>query len=222
MTESTLLIFDIDGTLCQTKEIGDNSFIKVFEKMYKCHLNNIEWENFPNVTDAALYSDLFELNFARTPTKIEFEDFKLNYFNDLVRIIDLDPSKFKIVEGANEFLSNCMHQHLPIAIATGSWLNIALLKMEACHLIFNNIPITSSDDSYRRAEIVELVIEKSKIHYAKSFFDKIIYFGDGLWDKNCCEELGIDFIGIDIDNNYKLKTAGVKLIYPDFKNIPLC
>jgi hypothetical protein len=56
--EKTLLIFDINDTLCDTKVVGDNCFIETFEKIHQCSLQNIEWENFTNVTDTGLYEDL--------------------------------------------------------------------------------------------------------------------------------------------------------------------
>jgi phosphoglycolate phosphatase-like HAD superfamily hydrolase len=218
MTGPTLFIFDIDGTLCETKDIGDNCFIEVFEEMYLCKLGNIQWENFTNVTDTALYNDLYKLHFDIVPTETETRRFKQEYYRQLNSLARTRPQHFKMVEGAAEF---CKQSEISIAIATGSWLDVAELKMNACKLDFDNIPISSSNDDGRRTEIVKSVIKKSKQFYAVHTFSAITYFGDGLWDKQCCDELGIDFIGIDTDNNQKLQKAKAKKVYTNFLNIEI-
>jgi phosphoglycolate phosphatase-like HAD superfamily hydrolase len=219
LTEPTLYIFDIDGTLCNTKEIGDNCFIEVFEQMYHCQLKNIQWENFTHVTDAALYRDLYKFYFQIDPTVKETQLFKKEYYKQLYSLTQIKAQHFKLVKGANEFLLTCKQNNIPTAIATGSWLDIALLKMNACNLYFKNTPLGTSDDDYRRTGIVKSVIEKSKQFYTIDTYRNITYFGDGLWDFECCKQLNIDFIGIDIDNNGKLQNAGVKNVIANFSEL---
>ncbi|MDI9311177.1 MAG: HAD hydrolase-like protein [Limnohabitans sp.] len=215
MIDKTLLIFDIDGTLCNTKEISDNCFIETFKKIYNYDYQSIEWENFKNITDEALFYDLYKFHFSEKPTLSEIQNFKNQYYKQLLKLTN----KFNLVKGANELLLKCKQNNTPIAIATGSWLNIALLKMNATKLNYLNIPISSSNDSFKRTEIVKSVISKSKQFYNTKNFKNITYFGDGLWDKKCCEDLGINFIGVDIDNNQKLKLADTKTIINDFTQI---
>ena len=193
-----------------------NCFIEVFEKLYQCNLGNIEWENFTNVTDTALYNDLYKLHFQFEPTAIEIQKFKSAYYSQLLILTKTVKDKFKLVEGANEFLSMCQQKKLPVAIATGNWLDVAYLKMKTCNLNFENIPISSTDDDYRRTEIVKTVIEKAKKYYNIKTFESITYFGDGIWDKKCCADLGINFIGIDIDNTQKLQQAGAEKVCRNF------
>lgn len=216
-----LLIFDIDGTLCQTKAIGDNCFIEVFEEMHQCKLANIAWENFTNVTDTALYSDLYKMQFSFEPSKNKTQMFKIEYYKQLVNLTKTKADCFKETDGAFEFLTHCKQNNISIAIATGSWLDIALLKLNSCNMNFEEIPISSSDDDYRRTKIVKSVIEKSKKHYKTSQFTKIIYFGDGIWDYVCCQELEINFVGIDTDNTQKLKQAGAKKVVTNFRGLDL-
>jgi phosphoglycolate phosphatase-like HAD superfamily hydrolase len=217
MKKPMLLVFDIDGTLCQTKEIGDDCFVELFEKKYQCDLTGIEWENFVNVTDTALYNDLYKMQFGSDANQMEMQVFKQAYYAALLALTKTKSECFKVVEGANDFLLYCQQNDIPIAIATGSWLDIALLKMNACGLQTQTIPISSSDDDDTRTGIVTSAIEKSEKQYHIEGFEKVIYFGDGLWDLKCCQALNIPFVGIDIDDNRKLHHAGVQYIYPNFK-----
>jgi beta-phosphoglucomutase-like phosphatase (HAD superfamily) len=47
----TLLIFDIDGTLTDTKGVDDHCFMSAFQDEYAVELHNIDWANFKNITD---------------------------------------------------------------------------------------------------------------------------------------------------------------------------
>ena len=71
VTKYDLLIFDIDGTICLTKDEGDKCFTDVFEELYNVSLADINWENFPNVTDTALYDDLYNTHFNCYPDEKE-------------------------------------------------------------------------------------------------------------------------------------------------------
>lgn len=213
-----LLIFDIDGTLCDTKDVGDNCFIELFEQKYKCNLGNVEWERFPNVTDKALFYDTYQMQFGIVPTVEIIEEFKALYRQEIIKLTENQADKFRVVKGANEFLAHCKAKNLHIAIATGAWKEVAILKMQAAGLHYEHIVLASSDDDFRRTGIVNKAIKNVKNAQQCIDFEKIIYFGDGLWDLKCCQDLNIDFIGLDIDNNQKLKKAGVPFIVEHFED----
>lgn len=46
--------------------------------------------------------------------------------------------------------------------------------------------------------------------------EQIIYFGDGLWDFQTCQNLNIKFIGIDVEKNNKLQKAGAKTVFNNY------
>jgi phosphoglycolate phosphatase-like HAD superfamily hydrolase len=52
--------------------------------------------------------------------------------------------------------------------------------------------------------------------YNKPKFEKVIYFGDGLWDYECAKKLNIHFIGVDIDNNNQLKKTNAQFVTNNF------
>jgi beta-phosphoglucomutase-like phosphatase (HAD superfamily) len=123
-----LLIFDIDGTICNTKLVSDNCFIKTFETMYNCHLANIEWETFTNVTDNGLYNDLFFQYNKKLPNNIEKTKFETLYKSNLIKEFSKNTSYE--VEGTKQFISFCKNKNICISIATGNWRSISELKMK--------------------------------------------------------------------------------------------
>ena len=221
MIEKTLLIFDIDGTLLLTKEIGDQCFIDTFEQVYQCSLGNLQWEDFTNVTDSALFIDLYHMTTDKLPLRTEIYHFKKAYYNALLSLTKTHTSSFTCVEGAKEFLQYCQLKKWPTAIATGSWREIATLKISTCNLPIFDLPIATSDDSHIRTQIITSAIEKSMLQYRISHFDQIFYFGDGIWDKKSAEALGLEFIGIDTENNGSLKKSGVVKVFRNFNELDL-
>lgn len=211
-----LLVFDIDGTLCDTKTVGDNCFINTFEAMYNCNLGKIQWEYFTNVTDAALYHDLFFQIKKTKATGDEIIKFKLTYESNLKTLFA--GNLVSATPGANEFISYCKQQNFYLSIATGNWLNSALIKMDACGLNYKSISISSSDDALRREEILLSAIGKAKNRHKQSDFGRIVYFGDGRWDYECAKNLNIDFVGVDINKSGTLISTNAKHIIPNFTN----
>jgi phosphoglycolate phosphatase-like HAD superfamily hydrolase len=215
-----LLIFDIDGTLTDTKAVDDDCFISAFLDEYKIELKNIDWSNFKNVTDYGLFIDIFNSSFNRNPTEADRLNFQRRFFEYLDNQLKSNPEKFKSVNGASSFIKYCLeHTNFKIAFATGGWHYSANLKLKAADIFNVGIPISSCDILFRRQDILLEAIEKSKHHYKTQTFDKIIYFGDGVWDYKTTCELEIEFIGVDITGDKKLEKLGVENILKDFADI---
>jgi phosphoglycolate phosphatase-like HAD superfamily hydrolase len=216
----TLLIFDIDETLTDTKEVDDDCFISAFLDEYKIALKNIDWTTFTNVTDYGLFLDIYSSAFNKKPTENDRLNFQRRFFEYLDIQLKSNPEKFKSVNGASNFINYCLeHTNFKIAFATGGWQYSANLKLQAADIFNVGIPISSCDILFRRQDILLEAIEKSKYHYKTKTFDKIIYFGDGVWDYKTTSELEIEFIGVDIKDDKKLERLGVENIINDFTDI---
>ena len=214
-----LLIFDIDDTLCNSKEVGDKCFIETFETLHKCSLQNIQWENYKNVTDTGLYADLIVQYTEETDYKKSINLFCDTYKTKLFQTLKY--FQLSLVNTANTFIQKAQNQNISMAIATGNWQEIAEIKLKHCDFDYYNIPMSSSNDAFTREEIIVSVIEKSKSYYNIKHFEKIIYFGDGLWDYQCAKNLNIEFIGVDVGHNKKLLATDIKLLIADFTNTEL-
>ena len=47
---------------------------------------------------------------------------------------------------------------------------------------------------------------------------QVTYFGDGAWDYQTCAKLEIDFFGIDVAGDGRLRELGAKNVFRDFKD----
>lgn len=51
--------------------------------------------------------------------------------------------------------------------------------------------------------------------------EKVVYFGEGAWDYSISKKLGLNFIGLDFNQENKLKKLGAEHVFEDFRNFEL-
>ncbi len=212
-----LLIFDIDGTLADTKKVDDQCFIQAFETCFDIDLSQQRWELLQNVTDWGITEEIILTNWNRLPNAVEYQKMKQLLVQKLKAAKESTPSLFQEVKGASSFFNHLKAQpNYAIGIGTGAWEESALVKLDAIGIDPSDIPFSNSNYFKTRAQITQHAIEQAKEKHNTNF-EKIIYFGDGEWDFKTCKQLGIPFIGIDILNDGKLKKLGAKTVFQNFE-----
>lgn len=212
-----LIVFDIDGTLTDTIKADDFGFIQTYKDLYQIDLGEIDWGNFKYVTDLGLTNQIFQDNFKRLPTDEEINSIKTHFLGLLKKQFDEDADKCREITGAVKFFNDLREKDYPIAIATGGWQETALFKLEKIGLEINGIPFANSNHHYSRLNITQIAIDSAKEKYSKDL-ERIIYFGDGKWDLLNCQEMGIEFIGVDFHKDGKLKKLGAEIVIKDYAN----
>jgi phosphoglycolate phosphatase-like HAD superfamily hydrolase len=213
----TLVVFDIDGTLTNTKAIDDLCFIDSIRVCWNCDLRNVDWSTYIDVTDSGLARDIFKSLFNKEISSSEMLKLKHVFSSKIIAASEVNPEAFSEVKGAKDFIEELEKQDIKVAIATGGWKVTAEHKLKQLNVALTRFPYATSDDHYSRKEIIIRSIEKAKrIH--KLNFNKIVYIGDGTWDYQASCELNIDFIGIDYNRNGKLAKSGATAIFPDYSD----
>lgn len=216
---NTLIIFDIDGTLTDTKAVDDYCFIEAFKATFNIDLEGIDWASLSNITDRGIAEEIIE---RETGKPLSSEGYQLLEKDLIVRLnneLVHNPSKFNAIDGAVDFFNLIKSSDdYVIGVATGACQKSALIKLGAGNIDITGIPFSNSNHSVTREGITERTIkEASKLFNTN--FTNIVYFGDGLWDYTTCNNLNIHFIGIDILNDGKLKAAGAKHVFLNFENV---
>lgn len=212
-----LVAFDIDGTLTATIEADDYGFTQTYKDLYNIDLGEIDWGKFKHVTDLGVSNEVFQANFERLPTDEEIDTTKNHFLGLLKKLFEKESNKFSEVTGAIEFFNELQEKDYPLAIATGGWGETALFKLEKAGFKIDDTPFANSNHHHSRLKITELAIEKAKETYSTDF-ERIIYFGDGKWDLLTCQEMGIEFIGVDFYKSRKLKELGAENVIRDFSH----
>jgi len=215
-----LVIFDIDGTLTDTKAVDDKCFISAFQTTFGLDIRDQIWADLKNVTDWGITEEIIQQRLNRAPTTVEYAEMHKNHTANLALEKQKDNRQFSPVIGANQFLNVLLKQsNIRVGIATGAWEKSALLKLESIEINPLDYPFSNSDYHKSRENITLDTIAKAKEKYNYEFED-IVYFGDGAWDYKTCKNLGIPFIGIDIKKDEKLKTMGAKNVFSNFEDVP--
>lgn len=183
-----LVMFDIDGTLLNSYRLDSDCFVMAVEDILGIKINS-DWSSYKHVTDSGIVNQLIhELSLGDQHLTIEklIKEKFLYRLNNSISNQSIDP-----IRGANNFLSVLKNRNdIKIALATGSWLESARIKLEACGIDYAGIPIASASDHCERTEIMKLAETKS----GYSEYESISYLGDGPWDLEAATKLGYNFI----------------------------
>ena len=146
----TLVVFDIDGTLTNTKAIDDLCFIDSIRECWNCDLGNVDWNSYVNVTDTGLARDIFRSFFNQEISEAEMMNLKNVFSEKIISSAKENSEAFLEVKGAKDFVKELEKQNIKIAIATGGWRITAEFKLMKIGLKLENFPFSTSDDHYSR------------------------------------------------------------------------
>ncbi len=213
-----LIIFDIDGTLTDTKQVEDKCFMTAFERTFGLDIRDQDWADLKNVTDWGITEEIIERELNRMPTQEEYQLMISEFIQQLEYEKSRDVSQFKEVGGAKNFFELLRGKpEYRLGIATGSWEQSARLKLDTIGVEIGQLAFSNSDYHKSREEITKHTIRQLKAE-TEGDIAEIIYFGDGVWDYRTCRNLGIRFIGIDILGDGKLEGMGAKTVFRNYHN----
>ncbi|MEZ5276649.1 MAG: HAD hydrolase-like protein [Opitutaceae bacterium] len=205
-----LIIFDIDGTLCDTMESDTRFFLESLRTIADIELGDVDWNDFPDTTDSAIISHLLQGRPHDEITAIE-RAIRDHFVESLRAEADARPDVIRPLPGAVEFFSMILTRPgWDLAIATGGWSESARLKLRLAGFPENGFAFASSADRDKRAEIIALAAER-----ARRSLTEAVYLGDALWDYRATCKLGIPFVGIGA-GWAGLRQAGAAAAFPDF------
>jgi phosphoglycolate phosphatase-like HAD superfamily hydrolase len=212
-----VFILDLDGTLMPTAEIDNECF---WQAVFNCLGGGDqlpELHNFTHVTDTGILHEWCTRTLGRTPTQEETQQIKQDFTHLLEIAFNHQPEHFSPLPGVVEWLDAVMaHEHVVAGIATGGWQQSACLKLKLSGLDRFDLPLASSDDAIKRADIMQFAARRT-IAEPAAIEKEITYIGDGTWDLKASRELDWNFIGIATgDRAIQLKNAGAGTILKNF------
>ncbi len=181
------IMFDIDGTLVQSYDLDSECFISAVKEVVGVDINS-DWSTYANVTDAGILNEILESKGISDKQAI-CKEVKSVFIQKIKEKIILNP--VREIAGASLFLQHLKSlDYIALSFATGGSQETATLKLLAAGIDFSGIPIASSNDHFKREEIMKIAASRAIKEAACSF----TYFGDGSWDKKACEQLGFNFV----------------------------
>lgn len=118
----TAIVFDIDGTLTNTRKVDDKCFIKAFKNTFEIDISNQNWSEFTNVTDWGITEELVLKHENRIPNTIEYEKMISEFISQIESEFKANENEFLEIEGASNFVKFLIAKpNIKIGIATGGW-----------------------------------------------------------------------------------------------------
>lgn len=194
------IIFDIDGTLTDTTHIDDQCFTKALEDIFNFKDFNTDYGHYEHTTDSGIIGQLFMERLGRTYTEEEREKFITYFCSLLEQEYTKRPDCMKEISKAGKILSElCSQENISVGLATGGWRESAMFKLSCAGINIAGCAAASfAQDASARRDIIGHTIRKmDELHGRKTDLSNIVYVGDGNWDYQATQQLGIQFIGID-------------------------
>ncbi len=215
-----LLVFDIDGTLLDSTGVDEECYERAMKETHHIVFDDFDWEKFSDVTDQGVTEDILKNHFGRIPTEEEIGVVERK-MGELVWAEKSSHShKFHAASGVESLINELLNQgDTAFCMATGAWRESALAKLSSLDNNLTPIPWEHAGKYRKRSEIVKSAIEKSKKHYGVEHFSSICALGDGKWDFMTAAELKINFIGVDLHQNGRLKQLGAKKVIHEYGNL---
>jgi len=200
----TLVVFDIDGTICDTQEVEGRCFALAVEEMLGVIIDTSDWSAFTDPTSSGIIRELGGESKDEYLVKQRFvvllEEESREY-----------PGDFSPIRGVSEFVRRVSNdENFEVAIATGGFDTEAAFKLECCRLELDSFPHATSSDASKRLDIIPLAVSSAGYE-----MNSVVYFGDAPWDIEVCEKLEIPMIGIG-RRIEKLRNLGLQEVFRDF------
>jgi beta-phosphoglucomutase-like phosphatase (HAD superfamily) len=208
--QDTLFLFDIDGTLTDSV----TTYHKVITvAMQRLGITNIDtdYDNYLHHTDSYALEYNYERNFGKKAS-IEQRDLMDDF---LAREMDNHPPIQEIL-GAKSLLQILAKNNTPVAFGTGAFPKATAIKMTSAGLEYRPEVLATSKTSISREGFVLQAIDQAKSFYNKTKFNRIIAFGDGVWDLQTAQRLGLEFVGVGNAKKQALVENGCKHWVEDF------
>jgi phosphoglycolate phosphatase-like HAD superfamily hydrolase len=208
------VIFDLDGTLCDTVEIDDDCYRETAAAALQVPTGDIDWSGAPHHTDSGIARWLWERFRSRPPTREEVEAFQRDFFLRLEARRLEDPRRFLPIEGALPFLNSLQQEGTTVGIGTGGWRVSAELKLAEARLDLGLLYATA-DDAETRVEVFSLAYARA-VPTPQAPPDTVLV-GDGVWDADAARRLGWRFVGVGAGAvAARLREAGAAEVVPNY------
>jgi beta-phosphoglucomutase-like phosphatase (HAD superfamily) len=215
--ESTCVLFDVDGTLCDTSAVDDLCYRQAAAAALQITPEEANWSLAPHRTDSGIARWLWQRHRGRPPTQEERDALRRVFVQRLEeeRLTNLE--RFRCIPGAPRFFEDLRRMSVRVGIGTGGWRPSAELKLTAAGIDCGLLHATA-DDHETRIEIFHLAWSRGVKGSPRPMATVLI--GDSIFDVDTARRLGWSFLGIASgEARERLQGAGAVSIVPDYAGL---
>lgn len=214
-TGKTLYLFDIDGTLLYSDKRDSQCFADSYGTIFGRSFPTIDWTRFPEVTDHVIFRTAFHDHFNRHPSEEEKTVFEQHYTAALTQVRGEEPRAFPEVPGAVAYWRRLEDDpEAVLGVATGGWRLPQSIKLAHIGLPAPPPYAGFADGMHSRVDVLQSAIDLARGHHP---IDRIVYFGDAVWDVTTCRKMDIPLVGVRRrGDHHRLTDLGLEHVITDF------
>ena len=191
-----LVMFDVDGTLCDTHDIDDKIYFQAIKDVLELERPE-SLINFSHRSDPGILTEMVMDSLERDITTKEHNAVRDHFSDVIMDILIEDASLSPEIPGALKLFNQLREtEDVIVAIATGGWGPSACFKLATAGFDIERVAMASADDDFERKEIMKICQDRALKRAKVQQFKSITYVGDGSWDEDATLELGWRFIGV--------------------------
>ncbi len=214
---TSLVLFDIDGTLIDTGGAGMRALGRVFADLYSVPDAFANY-SFSGKVDRRILLDAFQQLWQRVPTPAEAEDVRRAYLKRLEEELTSTPDRYRVLPGVRQLLERLRQQKIPTGLATGNLAEGAMRKLIIGDL-WQYFPFGGfGSDHEHRGELTRMAIERAQQLTGIDFAaHRVVVIGDSPLDIRAARYNGVRVIAVltGWDPREKLLAAGPDLLLDD-------
>jgi phosphoglycolate phosphatase-like HAD superfamily hydrolase len=212
---TTIVIFDIDGTLTRTRYIDEQSYERALKEVFNIELNAEVRSLLSASADSGFLNDICMHYNNQLPAPDQRHQFQTVFFSHLEQALRQE-AKLQIA-GAGKLIQT-LHDlpNLTVRLATGAWLQSAALKLHHAQITVDPTEVTTADEGLTKHEILDLAHNRVKQSCDAT---RSYYIGDRHWDYLAAKSLGMGFVGIGKDP-LLLEQVSATQCLPDLSSVP--
>jgi len=197
ITQPTLLLFDIDGTLLSGRGLSRRVFKEIMLRRFPHFKNGFDLR-YSGMTDPQIIETILEMNHY-PPDKLSRQaalilaEFADKLCNEIER-----GAVPQILPGVQPIIDYCLQKDgCYLGLVTGNMERSAQAKLRAVHL-YEAFPLGAfGSDSKRRSELPLLAIARAQKYYSLQFEPKHTWIiGDSIHDVRCAKVSGIRVLAV--------------------------
>ncbi len=188
-SERTSVVFDIDGTLIDSDGFDVECFVEAVRDVLGNVVLQDDWRHYKHATDAGILDQILAENQLAPSPELVAE--VREAFGVRIKRYLTAGGVCAAAPGAGEAIARLKEQGFLVGIATGGWGHTARMKLERAGIVFDSLPLTSSDHSLVRVEIMAECLRQLGGDPGRA-----VYVGNGDWDRRASLEAGWGFIGV--------------------------
>ncbi|SRR6056297_548773 len=183
-------IFGIDGTLLQSFATDADLFVLAVKEVLGVAEVDTRWASYRHITDQGIAREIIHAH-AIAPTVERFAAIEYAFVTRLEAHIKANGG-FKEVPGAKAYVAQLLasDRHY-VAMATGAWRSVAILKLESAEFPVQGIRLATSSEHEDLVSIMQSAIESIPCPA-----ETVTYYGDGVWDRTAAQALGWRFVPV--------------------------